>query len=89
MVSLRTSGMALVSRIRSGHVRGAVLDVFAREPLPAESELWKLRSVILTPHVSGVTDRYWEREMALFEENWTAYDRGLPMRNVVDKRAGY
>jgi len=80
---------ALVARIRGGRLRGAVLDVFSREPLPPASPLWGLPSVILTPHVSGVTDRYWEREMALFEENWLAYDRGLPMTNVVDKAAGY
>ena len=80
---------ALAARVRSGALRGAVLDVFSKEPLPAESPLWELPSVIMTPHVSGVTDRFWEREMALFEENWLAYDRGLTMRNVVDKEAGY
>ena len=80
---------SLVAAIRSGHVRGAVLDVFAKEPLPAESPLWELPSVILTPHVSGVTDRYWEREMDLFVHNWLAYDAGTVMRNVVDQQEGY
>ena len=80
---------ALVAAIRSGHVRGAVLDVFAKEPLPADSPLWELPNVILTPHVSGVTDRYWEREMDLFVDNWLAYDGGTAMRNVVDQREGY
>jgi phosphoglycerate dehydrogenase-like enzyme len=80
---------ALAARVRTGALRGAVLDVFSKEPLPPESPLWELPSVIMTPHVSGVTDRFWEREMALFEENWLAYDRGLAMRNVVDKKAGY
>ncbi len=80
---------ALAARVKSGALRGAVLDVFAQEPLPAESPLWDLPSIIMTPHVSGVTDRFWEREMALVEENWLAYDRGLPLRNVVDRQAGY
>jgi phosphoglycerate dehydrogenase-like enzyme len=80
---------ALVAEIRSGHVRGAVLDVFAKEPLPADSPLWGLPNVILTPHVSGVTDRYWEREMELFVHNWLAYDAGTAMRNVVDQQEGY
>jgi phosphoglycerate dehydrogenase-like enzyme len=80
---------ALAARVKGGALRGAVLDVFAHEPLPAESPLWALPSVIITPHVSGVTDRFWEREMALVEEDWRAYDRGQPMRNVIDKQAGY
>jgi phosphoglycerate dehydrogenase-like enzyme len=81
--------VALVAAIRSGHLRGAVLDVFSKEPLPAQSDLWTLPNVIMTPHVSGVTDRYWEREMDLFLHNWLAFDRGAAMRNMVDKRAGY
>ena len=80
---------AMAARIRDGALRGAVLDVFSEEPLPESSPLWDLPSVIMTPHVSGVTDHFWEREMALFVENWQAYDRGKPMRNVVDPKAGY
>jgi phosphoglycerate dehydrogenase-like enzyme len=80
---------ALVARVKSGALRGAVLDVFEKEPLPADSPLWDLRSVILTPHVSGVTNRFWDREAELVVGNWTAYDRGERMRNVVDKKAGY
>ena len=80
---------ALAERVKSGALRGAVLDVFSKEPLPSESPLWALPSVILTPHVSGVTNRFWEREMDLVEFNWKAYDAGAPMRNVVDKKEGY
>lgn len=79
----------MAARIRDGALRGAVLDVFSEEPLPERSPLWDLPSVIMTPHVSGVTDHFWEREMTLFIENWQAYDRGKPMRNVVDRQAGY
>ena len=45
--------------------------------------------MIMTPHVSGVTNLFWEREMTLFLENWRAYDQGAPMQNVVDRKAGY
>ena len=45
---------ALAVRVRGAQLRGAVLDVFSKEPLPAESPLWDLPSVIMTPHVSGV-----------------------------------
>lgn len=81
---------ALAQRVRSGRLRGAVLDVFSEEPLPPTSPLWHLPNVILTPHVSAVSPRrFWERELALFLDNWERYQREEPLRNVVDKRAGY
>jgi phosphoglycerate dehydrogenase-like enzyme len=81
---------ALAARVAAGRLRGAVLDVFRREPLPAESPLWGLASVVVTPHVSGVSPRaFWRRELDLFIDNWHRFARGEPMRNVVDKAAGY
>lgn len=81
---------ALVERLESGALRGAVLDVFGKEPLAPESPLWQLRSVLLTPHVSPVSPgRFWERELALFFDNWRRYIAGRPLRNVVDKHEGY
>jgi len=81
---------ALRAAVESGHLRGAVLDVFAREPLAAESPLWQLRQVVVTPHVSGVSPRrLWDRLTALFVGNWSAYVAGQPLRNLVDKAAGY
>jgi phosphoglycerate dehydrogenase-like enzyme len=81
---------ALTERVASGRLRGAVLDVFRDEPLPRESALWNLRSVLVTPHVSAVSPRgFWRRELALFIDNWHRYVGGVPLRNVVDKRAGY
>ena len=81
---------ALAERIRDGRLRGAVLDVFGREPLARESPLWEIRSVLLTPHVSPVSPlRFWERELALFFDNWRRYIAGQPLRNVVDKHEGY
>ncbi|HTR79209.1 MAG TPA: D-2-hydroxyacid dehydrogenase [Gemmatimonadaceae bacterium] len=81
---------ALASRVASGRLRGAVVDVFQREPLAADSPLWQLRSVLLTPHISPVSPgRFWPRQMELFLDNWGRYLRGEALRNVVDKRAGY
>jgi D-2-hydroxyacid dehydrogenase (NADP+) len=81
---------ALVAALRSGHLRGAVLDVFAQEPLAAESPFWGMPQVLVTPHISGVSTRkYWERLTALFLENWASYRAGMPMRNVVDRETGY
>ncbi len=81
---------ALAERVRTGRLRGAVLDVFREEPLDPGSPLWSLPGVLLTPHVSSVSPRrFWERELDLFEENWARWSRGEPLRNVVDKNAGY
>ena len=81
---------ALVNQIERGHLRGAVLDVFSEEPLPASSPLWALPNIVLTPHVSAVSPaRFWERELSLFTDNWRRYARGEPLRNLVDKQAGY
>ncbi len=81
---------ALIDRLRDGRLRGAVLDVFREEPLSPDSPLWGIPSAILTPHVSGVSPNvYWERQSALLLENWNSYVRGEPLRNIVDKTAGY
>ena len=81
---------ALINALREGRIRGAVLDVFAREPLALESPLWHLERVLQTPHVSGVSPRrFWDRMQALILDNWARYRAGTPLRNVVDKRAGY
>lgn len=80
---------ALVEALRAGRLRAAALDVFTVEPLPESSPLWALDNVLITPHASAYTHRFWERELALLEENLARYIDGRPLRNVVDKRAGY
>jgi phosphoglycerate dehydrogenase-like enzyme len=81
---------ALIAALEAGRLRGAVLDVFAREPLAAGSPLWHLERVLQTPHVSGVSPRrFWDRLQDLILDNWARYRAGAPLRNLVDKRAGY
>jgi phosphoglycerate dehydrogenase-like enzyme len=81
---------ALVDALRSGRLRGAVLDVFREEPLASDSPLWQLRSALISPHISPVSPgRFWPRALELFCDNWRRYDRGEPLRNLVDKQAGY
>jgi phosphoglycerate dehydrogenase-like enzyme len=81
---------ALADMLRDGRLRGAVLDVFKEEPLAADNPLWQLRNALLTPHISPVSPgRFWPRALALFCENWRRYDRGEPLKNQVDKTAGY
>jgi phosphoglycerate dehydrogenase-like enzyme len=81
---------ALAECLSRGAIRGAALDVFREEPLVATSPLWQLRSALLTPHISPVSPgRFWPRALDLFIENWRRYARGEPLRNLVDKQAGY
>ena len=81
---------ALADLLEAGRLRGAVLDVFRQEPLATTSRLWQLRSALVVPHVSPVSPgRFWPRQLDLFLDNWRRYVAGEPLRNVVDKRAGY
>ncbi|MDQ7830006.1 MAG: D-2-hydroxyacid dehydrogenase [Armatimonadota bacterium] len=80
---------ALVDALRAGRLAGAALDVFEQEPLPPESPLWDLPQVIITPHVSGTTPRYYDRAIPLFCENLRRFLRGEPLLNVVDRERGY
>ena len=80
---------ALIEALEHGRLAGAALDVFEHEPLDPESRLWSLPQVIVTPHISGLGPRYWERSVELFASNLRAFLAGKPLVNVVDKRAGY
>ena len=81
---------ALAKRLLDGRLRGAALDVFREEPLTPTSPLWAIPQVLLTPHVSPVSPgRFWPRQLDLFLDNWRRYSKGEPLRNIVDKHAGY
>ncbi|MBI4521461.1 MAG: D-2-hydroxyacid dehydrogenase [Gemmatimonadetes bacterium] len=80
---------ALVESLRARRLRGAALDVFHVEPLPADHPLWKLTNVLIIPHVSASSYRYWERQCELIEENLKRYQSGRPLLNLVDTQAGY
>jgi phosphoglycerate dehydrogenase-like enzyme len=81
---------AIADRLASGQLRGAVLDVFRREPLDASSPLWGLPNALVVPHVSPVSPgRFWPRQLDLFLDNWRRYVDGEPLRNLVDTQAGY
>jgi glyoxylate/hydroxypyruvate reductase A len=81
---------AVADLLEEGWLRGAVLDVFNEEPLPSTSRLWQLQSALVVPHVSPVSPgRFWPRQLELFLDNWRRYSDGQPLRNLVDKQAGY
>ena len=80
---------ALVKALREGLIGGAALDVFHEEPLPRESPLWDLPSLVLSPHVSGFTPHYDDRATDLFAENLRRFLVGEDLMNVVDRTRGY
>jgi phosphoglycerate dehydrogenase-like enzyme len=81
---------ALVAALQAGRIRGAGLDVFTVEPLPATSPLWGMDNVLLSPHTADRTARWLDEAMDQFLENLRRFQDGRPLLNVVaDKRRGY
>lgn len=80
---------ALLTVLQEHKIAGAVLDVFAEEPLPSSSPLWRLPNVIVSPHIAGISSRYAERGMVLFSENLDRYLTGTPLLNRFDSNRGY
>ena len=80
---------ALLELLERGRLTGAALDVFATEPLPAGHPFWSHPRVLVAPHVSAVSGRFWERETALIVDNIRSYLAGAPLTNLVDLEAGY
>lgn len=80
---------ALFEALHSGHLRGAALDVFQTEPLPAGHPLWSLPNVLITPHVSAVTRGFWRRQVDLITGNLERLLAGQPLLNEVDRARGY
>ncbi|MHB1627235.1 MAG: D-2-hydroxyacid dehydrogenase [Bacilli bacterium] len=80
-----TDETALIEALEDGRIAGAGLDVFETEPLAADSPLWGMDNVIITPHSSGSTGRYDERVIDIFVENLHACRDGkTPSVNRVD-----
>ena len=80
---------ALIEALAAGRIGGAALDTFVKEPLPADSPLWSLPNVIITPHTSNSSPKVRERTLALFVENVRRYKAGEPLLNRVDWEKGY
>ena len=75
---------AMIQALRSGHLRAAGLDVFAKEPLPPESPLWNMPNVLISPHSASTSDRENGRLTDLFCENLRRFLGDEPMLNVLD-----
>lgn len=80
---------ALIDSLRNRKIGGAALDVFEKEPLPADSPFWALENLLITPHTAGMTEKLWERQYALFSENLRRYLNHQPLLALVNKESGY
>lgn len=80
---------ALVASLAAGHLGGAVLDVFETEPLPAESPLWRMPNVLVTPHSAANSPRENDLIVDLFTDNLRRYVDGRPLRNVYRAERAY
>ena len=80
---------ALTKAVKDGRIAGAGLDVFAKEPLSQDSELWDLDNVIFASHKTGDVMGYDDRIADLFTRNVERYIKGEELINLVDKKAGY
>jgi phosphoglycerate dehydrogenase-like enzyme len=80
---------ALTDALQSNGLRGAALDVFEEEPLPASSPLWSAPNLVITPHIAGLTHDYIERVMRVALENIARVERGEPPSTPVDRARGY
>ena len=80
---------ALIQALESGKIRGAALDVFAVEPLPAGHPFYKLTNVLFSPHTADRVEGFLGPAVDAFLENLERFLKSEPLQNVVDKHAGY
>jgi glyoxylate/hydroxypyruvate reductase A len=78
---------ALLEALNHHHIRLAVLDVFAHEPLPEDHNLWKHPNVRITPHISAVTTP--QEGVECFVETLKRIEENKPLYNMVDVSKGY
>lgn len=82
---------ALIEALKSGQIAGAALDVYAQEPLPADSPLWDTKNLTVIPHLGGYSQGYEDRAMPTIESNMRCFLNGEPKRmtNIVREPASW
>lgn len=80
---------ALIDTLQRKAIAGAALDVTEEEPLPADSPLWTMPNVFITPHISAVSEYLWDRQTELLLDNLSRWFGGKELRNGVDLGRGY
>ncbi len=80
---------ALVDALQHGRLGGAALDVAPREPLPADSALWRFANVVMTPHTAGASQYRAARNIDRFVTNLLRLRNGQSLEGIIDKSLGY
>ncbi|MDH5804343.1 MAG: D-2-hydroxyacid dehydrogenase [Gemmatimonadota bacterium] len=80
---------ALLDEMDAGRIAGCVLDVFEKEPLPKRHRFWDHSRVLVMPHASAISDKFWERETDLLVTNIGRFLKGKPLKHTVDFALGY
>jgi len=80
---------AMIQALAAGRIRGAALDVFDTEPLPAGHAFYKFENVLLSPHSADHTPDWLDQSMQFFLDQFERFRKGEPLLNVVNKKRGY
>jgi phosphoglycerate dehydrogenase-like enzyme len=80
---------ALVRALAAGKIKGAGLDVFEKEPIPANDPIYKLPNVLISPHSADNTKDWLNHAMQFFLEQYQRFSSGQPLQNLVEKHLGY
>jgi phosphoglycerate dehydrogenase-like enzyme len=80
---------AMIRALESGRIKGAALDVFDREPLPAGHPFYRLSNVLLSPHCADHLPTWLADAMNFFLQQFERFRKGEPLLNVIDKKIGY
>ena len=80
---------ALIEALENDKIRGAALDVFTVEPLPAGHAFYRLQNVLVSPHTADHVQDFVHLAVECFLDNLRLFQTKQPLQNIVDKRAGY
>jgi len=80
---------AMIKALAAGRIKGAGLDVFEHEPLPAGSPLYKMENVLVSPHCADNTPDWLDNAMKFFIAQFERFQKDEPLQNIVDKKLGY
>jgi phosphoglycerate dehydrogenase-like enzyme len=78
--------MALIEALRAGEIAGAGLDVFSKEPLPADSPVWDAPNLLMTPHMTPALPDRTQRSIDMIVDNVARYRAGRPMLNAITQK---
>jgi len=79
----------LIAAVKAKKIAGAVLDVFRQEPLPADHQFWTTEGIIVLPHIGGPHPQRDKIVARMFVDNLSRFLDGKPLKEVVDRKAGY